>query len=121
MVTPRTAQLVVIKAGRCRALVKRWDRLAQKCLDDLHQRSNNDDENARLEIPKVQGVQDEELDGPGQGRGDDHDDNNSRAHAHGCLDIFRNTQEGQMPRKRDRTKLSTKIAEKRMINNSFMP
>ena len=74
-------------------LIQRRDVLFQRDLDQLDQNGDDEDEDDRLQVTQIIGIQQEDLQREGHSRGNDHDDDNSSAHAHGGIQLFGNAEE----------------------------
>ena len=68
--------------------------LLEEHLDELHQRGDDQNVGHGLHEGQAHGNQNELIDGPTDGGGQAHDEDNRQPHAGGSLDLFGNTHEG---------------------------
>ena len=69
------------------------DVLLEEDLDELHQHSDDQNEHDGLQVAQTSRVQNEDLDGEGNGRCHEHDEDDSTGHTNRRIQLFGNAQE----------------------------
>ena len=67
--------------------------LLEEDLDELHQNSNDQNEHDGLQVAQTSRVQNEDLDGEGNGRCHEHDEDDGTGHTNRRIQLFGNAQE----------------------------